>query len=113
MLFVSLMAWGCVTGVRGPSISDSSLLTGLWDAHTHLSIYGADALDSLHGAGVVGVRDLGANNLDEILQWRSEIVTGKRKGPRIHTAGVILDGPKDDSANRWTIRNGREAERAV
>lgn len=56
---------------------------------------------------------LGANKLDEILQWRDEINSGKRRGPRIYTAGVILDGPKDDSSNRWTIRTESEAIRAV
>lgn len=85
----------------------------LWDAHTHLSIYGPDALDSLSAHGVAGVRDLGAGKLDEILEWRDEINAGKRKGPRIYTAGVILDGPKDDSSTRWTIRTEAEAVHAI
>lgn len=85
----------------------------LWDAHTHLSIYGPDALDSLTAHGVAGVRDLGAGKLDEILEWRDEINAGKRKGPRIYTAGVILDGPKDDSSTRWTIRTEAEAVNAI
>ncbi len=61
----------------------------------------------------VGVRDLGVNKLDEILQWRSEIASGKRQGPHIFTSGVILDGPKEDSTNRWTIRTETEAVHAV
>ena len=85
----------------------------LWDAHTHLSIYGPDALDSLSAHGITGVRDLGAGKLDEILGWRDEVNAGKRKGPRIFTAGVILDGPKDDSSTRWTIRTEAEAIRAI
>lgn len=87
--------------------------SGLWDAHTHLSIYGADALDSLATHGITGVRDLGANRLEEILQWRDDTNSGKRKGPRIYTAGIILDGPKDDSSTRWTIRTEDEARLAV
>ena len=86
---------------------------GLWDAHTHLSMYGLSALDSLHAHNVVGVRDLGANKLEEILQWRDEIRSGNRTGPRICTAGVILDGPKEDSSTRWIIRTEAEAARAV
>ena len=88
-------------------------LPGLWDAHTHLSFYGPAALDSLNAHNVVAVRDLGANKLDEILQWRSEIAAGQRKGPRIFTAGVILDGPKEDSENRWTLRTESDAVHAV
>lgn len=85
----------------------------LWDAHTHLSFYGPAALDSLTAHNVVAIRDLGANKLDEILTWRSEIAAGTRRGPRIFTAGVILDGPKEDSANRWTLRTEAEAVHAV
>ncbi len=99
-LIVLMNATACTTG-------------RLWDAHTHLSFYGPAALDSLRAYGIVGVRDLGANKLDEILQWRDEIRSGKRKGPRICTAGVILDGPKEDSSTRWIIRTEAEAVHAV
>jgi imidazolonepropionase-like amidohydrolase len=94
---------------RQPALTSGKL----WDAHTHLSIYGPDAVDSLSAHGIDGVRDLGSGKLDEILQWRDEINAGKRTGPRIYTAGVILDGPKDDSLTRWTIRSEAEAIRAV
>lgn len=86
---------------------------GLWDAHTHISFYGPEALDSLRAHNVVAIRDLGANKLEEILQWRAEVASGKRKGPRIFTSGVILDGPKEDSVNRWTVRTEAEAAHAV
>jgi len=86
---------------------------GFWDAHTHVSMYGAAVLDSLVRYHVVGIRDLGANKLDEILQWRDEIGSGRRKGPRIYTAGVILDGPKEDSSSRWILRTEADANHAV
>ena len=85
----------------------------LWDAHTHVSLYGAAALDSLAEHDIVGIRDLGANKLDEILEWRDEINAGRRKGPHIFTAGVILDGPKEDSSTRWILRTEAEAIHAV
>jgi len=84
-----------------------------WDAHTHISIYGPAALDSFAAYHVSGIRDLGANKLDEILRWREEVNAGKRRGPRIYTAGVILDGPKEDSSTRWTLRTEAEATHAV
>lgn len=108
LALVLLFAWpGCL---RAQADADTA---GLWDAHTHLSFYGPAALDSLAAYKVVGVRDLGANKLDEILKWRSEIAAGTRKGPRIFTAGVILDGPKEDSANRWTLRTEADALHSV
>ncbi len=36
---------------------------GLWDARTHISFYGLDALDSLGAYNVVAIRDLGATKL--------------------------------------------------
>ena len=107
-MLVLLLIAGCTYTHPTPQTTGK-----LWDAHTHLSIYGADALESLSAHGITGVRDFGAGKLDEILQWRDEINAGKRKGPLIYTAGVILDGPKDDSSTRWTIRTEAEATRAI
>ena len=98
-----------------PSTGQDSVLqrAGLWDAHVHLSLYGSSALDSLVTHGVVAVRDLGGN-LDTSLTWRSEVAAGQRRGPRIYTAGAILDGPKADATTpRWTVRTADDAERAV
>jgi len=86
---------------------------GLWDAHTHLSLAAPKALQALTANGIVAVRDMGANNLEDILKWRDEINAGKLAGPRIYTAGVILDGPKPDSSTRWIIRTEAEAVHAV
>ncbi len=99
--------------LHGGAIELKRLPAEYWDAHTHLSMYGSTALDSLAAYHVTGVRDLGANKLDEILQWRDEIAAHKRKGPRIYTAGVILDGPKEDSSARWIVRTEREGIHAV
>ena len=85
---------------------------GLWDAHTHLSLYGLDGIDSLLAHGVTGVRDLGSD-LEASLAWRGEIAAGRRRGPRFYTAGVILDGPKESATPRWTLATVDEAERAV
>jgi hypothetical protein len=107
VLVCTLTCLGCVQ-------SQPRLLPArAWDAHTHLSFYGPDALDSLRAYNIVAIRDLGANKLDEILKWRAEIAAGTRNGPRIFTAGVILDGPKEDSANRWTLRTEENATHAV
>lgn len=110
--FVTATCLLALIGCAHPRLA-SNRKVELWDAHTHLSMYGADALDSLAARGVTGVRDLGANKLEEILAWRSETASGKRKGPRIYTAGIILDGPKQDSTNRWVLRTEAEATHAV
>ena len=101
-------AWGC-QAARIPAPSPGP---GLWDAHTHLSLYGANALDSLVAHRIIAVRDLGTD-LEQTLQWREEIAAGRRRGPRIYTAGVILDGPKDGATPRWVLHTPEDANRAV
>jgi sugar phosphate isomerase/epimerase len=85
---------------------------GLWDAHTHLTYWGEDALDSLAAYGVVGVRDCGG---DPVLlkKWRDEIARGERRGPKIYFSGPHINGPRPDSANRLIVRTPDDARRAV
>lgn len=84
---------------------------GLWDAHTHLSWYGEEALDRLAASGVVAVRDCGGD-VEQLAQWRDEIASGRRRGPRIYFSGPALDGPKD-SRHRLIITTAEEARDAV
>lgn len=107
-LLMGAPALGCHAG-RIPAASPGH---GFWDAHTHLSLYGADALDSLVAHRVIAVRDLGTD-LEQTLQWREEVAAGRRRGPRIYTAGVILDGPKNGGTPRWVLNTPEDANRAV
>lgn len=73
------------------------LIPGLWDMHIHLRnapprpwvplIEENSALLALFlPNGVVGVREMGGDLPAQVLQWREEIRTGKRSGPRIVAA---------------------------
>ena len=86
--------------------------SGLWDAHTHLSWYGASALDSLAAHGVVGVRDVGGDAL-QLRAWHDSISKGLRKGPRIFFAGPAIDGPKPDMTFRALVKTPEDARRVV
>ena len=66
------------------------LIPGLWDAHVHLTKAGPLSLPLFVANGVTGVRDMGSD-LREVTGWRSEIERGERVGPRILTAGPILE----------------------
>ena len=70
------------------------LIPGLFDMHTHLSFFGAEAFPALIRYGVLAVRDLGGS-LEELDRWRAEIDRGVRIGPRIFRAGPYIDGPKE------------------
>jgi imidazolonepropionase-like amidohydrolase len=69
------------------------LIPGLWDMHVHLAKAGASALPLFVANGVTSVRDMGGDYA-EVLKWRTEILAGQRLGPRIKTAGPILESAR-------------------
>ncbi|MDO1560263.1 amidohydrolase family protein [Brevundimonas sp. 2R-24] len=67
------------------------LIPGLVDAHAHLEHErNAEMLKLFVGYGVTTVRSM--DGRPYILEWRDRIAAGELIGPRIHTAGPILDG---------------------
>ena len=73
--------------IRG---SRKFLIPGLWDAHVHLTKAGPLALPLFLANGVIGVRDMGSD-FDEVARWRSQIEAGQLVGPRIKTAGQMIE----------------------
>ena len=69
---------------------DKFLIPGLWDMHVHLAKAGAASLSLFLANGVTSVRDMGGD-FAAVSGWRSEIAAGARVGPRIRTAGPILE----------------------
>jgi hypothetical protein len=104
-----LLGPACAAGTRGVP---QDAPAGLWDAHTHLTWWGPDALDSLDKYGIVGVRDLGSDAV-LLAKWRDEIAQGKRRGPRIFFAGGQIDGPRDNPQWRSIVTTEAEVRRAV
>jgi imidazolonepropionase-like amidohydrolase len=66
------------------------LIPGLWDMHVHLAKAGAPSLGLFIANGVTSVRDMGGD-FAVVERWRSEVAAGARVGPRIRTAGPILE----------------------
>lgn len=94
------------------------LIPGLWDMHVHLAFgdWFPDAKDiSLPlfiANGVTSVRDMGSD-LDVVQEWRNEIEDGRIIGPRIFTAGPMLDGPKPRFPSSIAIATPEDGRRAV
>ncbi len=67
------------------------LVPGLWDSHTHLTMFGEASLPLLVSLGITSVRDMGG---DPALlgSWQREVAAGGRVGPRIFHAGPIIEG---------------------
>jgi imidazolonepropionase-like amidohydrolase len=105
---------------NAPSVNGRGyfLIPGLWDMHVHLVFGdwfpGAQdiTLPMLIANGVTGVRDMGSE-LDTVQDWRNEIEAGRLLGPRIFTAGPMLDGPKPRFPSSIAITTPEDGRRAV
>jgi beta-lactamase class D len=90
-----------VVNAPGPTVDATGLyvIPGLWDMHAHL--WDHDITPSLFLAnGVTGVRDMGSDAAATIA------LRARGTGPRIVTAGPVLDGfREDDAPNRLMIRD--------
>jgi len=87
------------------------LIPGLWDMHAHLSYTKASALPILLANGVTGIRDMGGF-LAELDEWRTQVDSGLRAGPRIVRAGPIVNG-KQFNEFQIVVNDAAEARGAV
>ena len=81
------------------------VIPGLWDMHVHirgsktgnpgaLAVENEQLLALYLTNGITGIREMGGDLIQKTIQWRDEIASGTRIGPRILTAGPKLDGPR-------------------
>jgi len=90
------------------------LIPGLWDMHVHaLWNWRTDTFLPLFIAnGVTGVRDM-YGDLEILQRVRRQIADGARIGPRIVTAGPIVDGPKPVWGGSIAVATEAEGRQAV
>jgi imidazolonepropionase-like amidohydrolase len=87
------------------------LIPGLWDMHAHF-VHDTTTFALYLAAGVTGVRDMGGS-IDTTLALREAVVAGRIAGPRIVSAGLLIDGPKPDLPWRIEVTDSAGACRAV
>ena len=88
------------------------LMPGLADMHVHLEYFDDPrVLDLFLANGVTTVRNM--DGRPYILEWRDRIARREWPGPRIHTAGPILDGDPPLRDDNLAIGSAGEARRAV
>jgi hypothetical protein len=78
------------SGARRVDGGGKFVIPGLWDMHLHLSMTGRSALALLLANGVTGVRDMGGIYA-RVRPWRDSVARGTIAGPRIFTAGPIVE----------------------
>ena len=69
------------------------LIPGLWDLHTHVTMFGRSALALLLANGVTGIRDMGAVRFADAKAWRDSIAQGAILGPRMRIASPVVEHP--------------------
>lgn len=77
-------------GAKVVNASGRFLLPGLWDMHVHLTKAGANSLPLFLANGITSVRDMGSD-IKEMQAWKKAILEGARPGPRIRTAGPMME----------------------
>ncbi len=77
-------------GARRIDGTGKFLIPGLWDMHVHW--YDESALGLFTANGVTGIRVMWGMPVHR--QWRAKAAKGEYVGPRVATAGPIVDGPE-------------------
>jgi imidazolonepropionase-like amidohydrolase len=91
------------------------VVPGLWDAHVHTRYQGIPFLSLFLVNGITSVRDTAGpwKHYEQIQKWQRDFADGTLAGPRIVSAGPLIDGPN----SRWThglvVTSPEEGRRAV
>jgi imidazolonepropionase-like amidohydrolase len=80
-------------GTRVVDGTSRYLVPGFWDMHTHFMNTGESALPLLVAHGVTSVREMGGRIADT-RAWQARMAAGTLVGPRIRTAGPVLESPQ-------------------
>jgi cytosine/adenosine deaminase-related metal-dependent hydrolase len=103
----------------GPHLIDelgSTAIPGLFDAHAHVTLAGAECLgqalaDQYLAYGVTGLRSMG-ESLYLALEYREAASAGVRAAPRLYVCGELLDGEQVVGDNR-AIRDLASLDREI
>jgi hypothetical protein len=88
------------------------LIPGLWDMHAHMEMTGESWLQLYVANGITGIRDMGSA-LDFILNLREATSSGRMLGPRIFSAGPILDDAPGEWPFRMRVKTAEDGRSAV
>jgi len=86
------------------------VIPGLIDAHAHIERW---AVERYVAWGVTTVRDLGAMTTDSAIALRNDCNLGSVLGPRVFTAGAMIDGVPPTYPTATGVATGSDARRAV
>jgi imidazolonepropionase-like amidohydrolase len=96
-------------GVAKVDVSGRWIMPGLIDAHAHSAPW---TLARYLASGVTSVRDV-HGTLDSVLALRESVNLGSVAGPRVYTAGAMLDAVPTTYPDAIGVRDANEARKAV
>jgi imidazolonepropionase-like amidohydrolase len=96
-------------GVAKVDVSGRWIMPGLIDAHAHTAPW---TLARYLASGVTTVRDV-HGTLDSVLALRERVNLGSVAGPRVYTAGAMLDAVPATYPDAIGVRDANEARKAV
>lgn len=82
------------------------LIPGLWDMHTHVTMFGSSSLALYLAHGVTSIRDMGAERFSEAKDLRDRVEAGSLPGPRMRIASPVVENA------RWLAAARRMSDRA-
>ncbi len=97
-------------GAERISLIGKTIIPGLIDAHAHVERW---AVQRYLAWGVTAVRDLGANATDSAIALRNDLNLGSVLGPRLFTAGAMIDGAPATYPTTTAVTTGDAARKAV
>jgi imidazolonepropionase-like amidohydrolase len=96
-------------GAERISLIGKTIIPGLIDAHAHVERW---AIPRYLAWGVTTVRDVGGDN-DTAFAFKTDLNTGAVLGPRMFTAGAMIDGVPATYPTATAVATGDEARKAV
>ncbi len=96
-------------GAQRINLTGKTIIPGLIDAHAHVERW---AVQRYLAWGVTTVRDLHSDT-DTAFALRNDLNLGSVLGPRMFTAGAMIDGEPPTYPNATAVATGDEARKAV
>jgi imidazolonepropionase-like amidohydrolase len=94
---------------RGARVVDGTgkyVIPGMWDMHSHVTMFGRTGLNLYLAHGVTGIRDMGAERLAVVKALRDSVAAGQIVGPRMRIASPVVE------SQRWLAWTQRMSQQA-
>jgi imidazolonepropionase-like amidohydrolase len=82
---------------RGTRVVDGTgkfMVPGMWDMHSHITMFGRTGLNLYLAHGVTGIRDMGGERFAVVKALRDSVAAGHILGPRMRIASPVVENQR-------------------